>query len=170
MDGAVDRTHNYPLGACPYCGREVPASMTDAHATVCIHRPEMQARILAALTSDVPGVGVRQKDYDTARIASGAAHSTSLLRGYGGTWTAVLEAFGLTAPRRRAEMRTNAQQRMTPRQREDAAIDDVAAQMEQARRTLEEERNHGYGLAVAAVLPAPGLSIGGKPCVRYVLR
>ena len=39
---------------CPHCGREVPGNMIDMHTSVCIYRPEMQERIRAALTSDVP--------------------------------------------------------------------------------------------------------------------
>ena len=63
---------------CPHCGREVPGNMIDMHTSVCIYRPEMQERIRAALTSDVPGVGVRLKDYDAARPTHGAAPSVHI--------------------------------------------------------------------------------------------
>ncbi len=172
MDGTIERTHNYPMVVCPHCGREVPAAMTDAHASVCIHRPEMKARILAALTTDVPGVGARQKEYDTARVVHGAAHATTLLRAYGGTWTAVLDAFGLTpwvsASRRAA--RTPAQRRMTRQQREDAAIADVAAMAEDARQIMAAEYDDAHTLRGCAVRDLPGLTICGRPCVAVMLR
>ena len=171
MDGTIERTHNYPMVVCPHCGREIPAAMTDAHASVCIHRPEMKARILAALTSDVPGVGVKMKAYDIARIAHGAAHSTSLLRGYGGTWPTVLEAFGLAMPERKyTPTRTPAQQRMTRQQREDAAIADVAAMAEDARQIMAAEYDDAHTLRGCAVRDLPGLTICGRPCVAVMLR
>jgi len=172
MDGTIERTHNYPMVVCPHCGREVPAAMTDAHASVCIHRPEMKARILAALTTDVPGVGARQKEYDTARVVHGAAHATTLLRAYGGTWTAVLDAFGLTpwvSPTRRTE-RTAAQQRMTAKQREEAACADVAQMEADARRVLAGEYDSAHTLHGCSVRDLPGVTVNGRACVAVMLR
>lgn len=170
MDDTLERTHNYAMTTCPYCAREIPGNMSEVHASVCIHRPEMKARILAALTSDTPGVGVKMVVYDRARLAHGAAHSTSLLRGYGGTWPAVLEAFGLTMRESKRTTRTAAQQRMTARQREAAACEDVAAMCDDARRVMAAEYEAAHTLKACAVHPAPGLYVNGNPCVRVELR
>lgn len=172
MDSQVERTHNYPLIACPHCGREVPSNASDMHMSVCAHRPEMRARILAALTTDVPGVGARLKDYDRARIAHGAAHATTPIRAYGGTWTAVLEAFGLVpweSPNKRTP-RTPQQARMTARQREQAAIEDVAQMEADARRVLAAEYDAAHTLKAYRVEPEPGLRVNGNECVRLMLR
>lgn len=172
MDGTVERTHNYPMVVCPHCGREVPGNVSEMHASVCIHRPEMKARILAALTTDTPGVGARQKEYDTARVVHGAAHATTLLRAYGGTWTAVLDAFGLTpwvsASRRAA--RTPAQRRMTARQREDAACEDVAQMCEDARRIVAAEFDAAHTFKACSVRDLPGVTVNGHKCVAVMLR
>jgi len=171
MDGTVERTHNYPMVVCPHCAREVPAAMTDAHASVCIHRPEMKARILSALTSDVPGVGVKMKVYESRRVAVGAAHSTSLLRGYGGTWEAVLEAFGLTVqPSKRHLERTPTQRRMTAQQREAAACADVAAMCEDARRIMAAEYDDAHTFDGYRVRDLPGVTVNGHKCVAVMLR
>lgn len=157
MDGTVEeRPHNYRMTTCPHCEREVPANIADMHATICVHRPEMKARIAAALTSDVPGVGARIVDYQRARAINGAADVTTVLRAFGGTWDAVLAAFGLTPrpPKRRPE-RTPEQQRMTARQREDAAIADVAAMRAAAQQALTNERNRQYGIEVCRVRSLP---------------
>ncbi len=157
MDGTlVDRTHNYQIVVCPHCGREVPGNLADMHASVCARRPEMLTRIAAALVSDVPGVGARIVDYQRARAINGAADVTTVLRAFGGTWDAVLAAFGLTPrpPKRRPE-RTPEQQRMTARQREDAAIADVAAMRAAAQQALTNERNRQYGIEVCRVRSLP---------------
>ena len=179
MDGTVDTDDTRAEGkgrgfvaTCPHCGREVPGNMSDMHTSVCIYRPEMQERIRAALTSDVPGVGVRLKDYDAARPTHGAAHSVTLIRAYGGTWAAVLDAFGLVpweSPTRRTT-RTEKQQRMTAKQREDAAIQDVAAMESDARRVLAGEYEAAHAFKVCRVEPETVLRINGHECVRLVLR
>lgn len=172
MDSTVARTHNYPIVTCPHCGREVPSNASEMHVSVCVHRPEMQERIRAALTTDVPGVGARLKDYDRTRIAHGAAHATTLLRAYGGTWTAVLEAFGFVpweSPNKRTP-KTPAQQRMTARQREQAAIEDVAQMEADARRVLAAEYDAAHVLHGCAVRDLPGVTIDGRPCVAVMLR
>lgn len=172
MDGTVERTHNYPMVACPHCNREVPSAMADMHVSVCVFSPDMQARILAALTTDTPGVGARQKEYDAARVAHGAAHATTLLRAYGGTWAAVLDAFGLTpwvSATRRAAL-TATQQRMTIAQREQAACADVAAMEADARRVLAHEYDAAHTLHGYAVRDVSGVTINGRACVAVALR
>lgn len=173
MDGTVaDRTHNYPMTVCPHCGREVPGNMADMHISVCVFSPDMQARILAALTTDTPGVGARQKEYDTTRVVHGAAHATTLLRAYGGTWTAVLDAFGLTpwvSASKRAE-RTPAQRRMTPKQREAAACEDVAAMCEESRRIMAAEYDAAHTFKACSVRDLPGVTVNGRACVAVMLR
>lgn len=157
---------------CPHCGREVPGNMIDMHTSVCIYRPEMQERIRAALTSDVPGVGVRLKDYDAARPTHGAAHSVTLIRAYGGTWAAVLDAFSLTpweSPTKRAT-RTDKQQRMTPAQREQAACADVAAMAADARRVMSHEYDAAHTLHGYKVRDLPGVTVNGRACVAVMLR
>lgn len=158
---------------CPHCGREVPGNMSDMHASVCAHRPAMKAAILATITSDVPGVGIPMQQYEKRRHAHGALHLSTLLRNYGGTWPAVLDAFGLALPedqRKRRPARTEKQQRMTPAQREQAACADVAAQHAAMRSVLETERNRQYGIEVCRIVSEPGLRINGNECVRLVLR
>ncbi len=179
MDGTVVADETQAEGrargfvvTCPHCGREVPGNMSDMHVSVCIYRPEMQERIRAALTSDVPGVGVRLKDYDAARPTHGAAHSVTLIRAYGGTWAAVLEAFGLApwvSPTRRTE-RTAAQQRMTAKQREEAACADVAQMEADARRVLAGEYDSAHTLHGCSVRDLPGVTVNGRACVAVMLR
>lgn len=171
MDGTVaDRTHNYPMTVCPHCGREVPGNVSDAQASVCIHRPEMKARILAALTSDVPGVGVKMKVYESRRVALGAAHSTSLLRSYGATWGEVLEVFGLTIQKSKRSTRTPAQRRMTARQREAAACEDVAAMCDESRRIMAAEYDAAHTFKACSVRDMPGVTVNGRACVAVMLR
>ena len=179
MDGTVDTDDTRAEGkgrgfvaTCPHCGREVPGNMSDMHTSVCIYRPEMQERIRAALTSDVPGVGVRLKDYDAARPTHGAAHSVTLIRAYGGTWAAVLDAFSLTpweSPTKRAT-RTDKQQRMTPAQREQAACADVAAMAADARWVMSHEYDAAHTLHGYKVRDLPGVTVNGRACVAVMLR
>lgn len=175
MDSAltVERDHNYLMTTCPHCGREVPRNMAAMHESVCAHRPEMKARILAALTSDVAGVGVKMSVYERAAKSRGAPPVSTLLRNFGGTWLAVLESFGLDVPsdaRKRRAARTPAQQRMTAKQREAAAIEETDAERAIAQAVLREERDRQYGITVCRVDPEPGLRINGRECVRLVLR
>lgn len=172
-DTLTERTHNYPLVTCPHCGREVPRSMVDMHASVCAHRPEMAARILAALTSDVDGVGVKMSVYERAAKSRGTPPVSTLLRNFGGTWLAVLESFGLDAPSdalKRRSARTPAQQRMTAKQREAAACEDVAQMAADARRVLAAEYDNAHTLHGYAVRDLPGVTVNGKPCVAVTLR
>ena len=150
MDGTLtettERTHNYPMATCPHCAREVPARMAEMHSSVCAQRPEMKARTLAALESAVPGEGVKMSVYDRHAKQRGVPPVSTLLRNYGGTWAAVLDSFGLTVPddaRKRRPARTPAQQRMTAKQREDAAIADVAAMDVEVRAVLAGEFDRG---------------------------
>lgn len=172
MDSTVDRTHNYSMTVCPHCQREVPTGSFDMHASVCIFRPDMQERIKATLASDEPGVGARLKDYDRKRAETGAAHSTTLMRVYGGTWAAVLDAFGLTpwmSATKRASC-TAEQQRMTAKQREQAACDDVAAMCEDARRLLAAEYDNAHTFHGYRVRDLPGVTVNGHKCVAVMLR
>jgi hypothetical protein len=164
MDGTVEeRTHNYPLTVCPHCEREVPGNMADMHATVCAHRPELKARIEAALTSDVPGVGVRIRDYERAYKTLGLPPVSTLLRNYGGMWPAVLEAFGLT-------VQGKAPKRMTARQREAAACADVAQMCEDTRRIVAAEYEAAHTLKACSVRDLPGVTVNGHKCVAVMLR
>ena len=165
MDGTLtettERTHNYPMATCPHCAREVPARMAEMHASVCAQRPEMKARTLAALTSAVPGEGVKMSVYDRHAKQRGVPPVSTLLRNYGGTWASVLDSFGLAVPddaRKRRPARTPAQQRMTAKQREDAAIADVAAMDAAARAMLAGEFDRG--LTVYDPHPAKGGGTG----------
>ena len=173
MDGTVERTHKQRMTTCPHCGREVPANMGDMHASICAQRPEMKARILAALTSDVPGVGVKVGAYDKTSKANRVPPVSTLLRNFGGTWALVLDAFGLEVPpdnRKRRPERTAEQRRMTAKQREDAAIADVAAMDADVRAVLAHECEAAHLFTVCAVRDVPGLTINGKPCVAMMLR
>lgn len=163
MDGTLGHTHNYRMTTCPHCGRDVPANLADMHTSICASRPEMKARIAAALVSDVPGVGVRVGVYDKNAKVNGVPPVSTLLRNFGGTWETVLAAFGLTMqpPKRRPE-HTAEQKRMTAKQREDAAIADVAAMDAAVRVTLAGE--YQRGLTVYDPHPAKG---GG---VAYYVR
>jgi len=159
MDGTVERTHNYPMVVCPHCAREVPAAMTDMHASVCARRPEMVARIAAALVSDVPGVGIKVSVYARNSKTLDVPPVSTLLRNFGGTWDAVLEAFGLAAqPSKRHLERTPTQRRMTAQQREAAACADVAAMDDAVRAMLAAE--YQRGLAVYDPHPAKGGGVG----------
>jgi len=158
---------------CPHCGREVPGNMSDMHASVCSHRPAMKAAILATITSDVPGVGILMRQYEKRRHAHGALHLSTLLRNYGGTWPAVLDAFGLVPPddqRKRRPARTEKQQRMTPAQREQAACADVAAMEADARRVMAHEYDAAHTLHGYKVRDLPEVTIGGRACVAVALR
>lgn len=162
MDSTLtERPHNYPIVACPHCGREIPGNMADMHGSVCAQRPEMKVRTLAALISDVPGVGVKMSVYDRQAKRAGVPPVSTLLRNYGGTWATVLDAFGLAVPddaRKRRPARTPEQQRMTAKQREQAAIDDVAQMDAEVRAVLAGEFDRG--LAVYDPHPARGGGTG----------
>jgi len=160
MDGTVDgRANNGRVVVCPHCAREVPAAMADMHASVCARRPEMVARIAAALVSDVPGVGIKVSVYARNSKTLDVPPVSTLLRNFGGTWEAVLDAFGLTPqPSKRHLERTPTQRRMTAQQREAAACADVAAMDDAVRAMLAGE--YQRGLAVYAPHPAKGGGVG----------
>ena len=170
---STGRSHNYPMSTCPHCGRDVPGNMVDLHASICAKHPDTQARTLAALVSDTPGVGKTMKQYEVTYRPFRGLSVTTLLRQYAPTWAGVLDAFGLATPpdaRKRRAPRTPNQQRMTAKQREDAVIAATDAERAVAQAVLEAERTRQYGIEVASVRDYPNVTIGGRRCVALMLR
>lgn len=175
MDSTLTETSDrrFRMTTCPHCGREVPANTAEMHDSVCARHPAKRAQTLVALKSDVPGMGKTLKEYERTYRPLQGMSVTTLLRQYGATWAAVLDAFGLAVPadsRKRRPERTPEQQRMTAKQREDAAIADVAAMEADVRAVLAGEFDAAHTLHGCAVRDLPGVTIDGRACVAIMLR
>lgn len=172
---------------CPHCGKESTAAAMGRHIPVCISNPTNHARYKALMT-DYDDVGVTYSEYQARVAEHGAPAVTSLCRMTGmGTWDDILAWFGLRPAVTPAAVRTcpvcgktfkalgfahhyracggNAEARQMAQE-----VRDETALIAYEARVLANEMAGGYGLAVAAILPAPGLHINGHECVRLVLR
>lgn len=144
-------------GECPHCHREIGASMFGRHVAICPERSDLRDIITAALQHpDIAGAGVNQYAYNVQSSGQSIPRRQTLIAHFG-SWAQALHHYGLSTE---LDMQTI----------ERTAMAEIAAAEREARRIVSEERNGGYGLAVAKVKPAPGLRVNGRECVRLELR
>jgi len=172
---------------CPHCGKQTTAAALGRHAPVCLRNPVNRARIREQLTA-YDDVGVTYSEYSARIVEQGAPGVTTLRRLTGfDAWDDVLAWFDLQPAVPLANVRTCPICGKTFKAlgyahhaakcaggKEAAAIAaEVATEtalIAYEARVLANEMTGGYGLSVAKVLPAPGVFVNGRECVRCVLR
>jgi hypothetical protein len=147
----------HPFAVCPHCGVKFRSSALGNHERTCPSREDLRAAIIAlAEHPDMPGMAVSSAVY-TERSQGYAVPSRRTLELHFGTWHKAMLHFGLATQRNQEEI-------------ERRIMAEIQEERENVRRILRTEREGAYGLAVLAVLPAPGLTVNGRECVRLVLR
>ena len=170
MDRAVEPC--FKLVPCPHCGRSFGLNKYPTHIRTCVDAPAIRTALAAALESNTPGVGITESEYRLISRERGTP-ATSTIRRRWGMWADVLAAFGLTCPQRNAPRTHTAATvapRMTAKQREEAAIDDVAQMEADARRALAAEYDAAHTFNGYRVRDLPGVTVNGKPCQVIALR
>lgn len=87
----------YATQQCPHCGRKLRNGPMYKHVRVCIYDPAKADRYRAALSSDVPGVGVSCDQYEARRKLDNSLPFVLTLRKQVNIhcWGDVLAVFGL---------------------------------------------------------------------------
>lgn len=150
---------------CAYCNCDLWYGKLESHQDACIRNPAVESRLIAALTSDTPGVGVSCENYRLTYREKNAPAPATLNRHFGNAWGDVLAAFGLKVPARTYVRRQDARTAV-----ERQAEQDMDAWRNQMREVVRSERYHLYGFTVCRITPEPGLRINGRECVRMELR
>jgi hypothetical protein len=142
---------------CPHCRRSFAASVLRRHADVCPENPALRDAIIAAMQNVAyPGFAVSLAEYQE-HAAGAPITGVKTLKQHFGSWRNTVAYYGLrmTTDSELMELRELAEMR---------------AQMAAERALLAEDAARAYMLPVARVLPAPGLRVNGRECVRCVLR
>lgn len=144
--------------ACPHCAHEFADTHISAHVAHCPCRPDMRARIIAAMTAP-DGYAVSQTQYEAVSLQLGVPSRTLLWHTFG-SWSKALVYFGLTMNPANAACINTAKRERPPkrpyRRRNDAAVDArVGAEIDEAREAAQRaqalaryEVDHGYTVAV----------------------
>lgn len=112
---------------CPHCKRHFAPCGGEAHALMCMHAPDMPARVRAALEDpDRPGVALSIRAYSERAPQFAAAGRDALTRAWGPTWADVARRVGLKPGQKSGPMKgtQNAGRRAAT---ENAAIAEVEA-------------------------------------------